>query len=48
MINKAILFCSYLAVQAGMSGESDFIFIPEDPAPMNWQTVLCKKLLQVR
>lgn len=37
----------YLAIVAGLASEADFIFIPEDPAPINWQDKLCRKLLQV-
>lgn len=46
----AILFVyhfSYLAIVAGLASEADFIFIPEEPAPINWQDKLCRKLLQV-
>lgn len=38
---------SYLAIVAGLASEADFIFIPEDPAPINWQDKLCRKLIQV-
>lgn len=42
-----MLFYSYLAISAAVASEADFIFIPEDPADVNWQTLLCDKLLQV-
>lgn len=47
MFYNPFLF-SYLALQAGMSSGSDYIFIPEDPARENWREMLCEKLLQVR
>lgn len=42
------IYFSYLALQAGMSSGSDYVFIPEDPAPENWTEHLCEKLLEVR
>lgn len=32
---------------AALTSEADFVFIPEDPAPVDWPEKLCKKLLQV-
>jgi len=38
---------SYLAISTAIATEADFMLIPEEPVPVNWQEVLCKKLLQV-
>lgn len=38
---------SYLAVVAALASEADYVFIPEDPAKIDWKDHLCKKLLQV-
>lgn len=38
---------SYLALVAALSSEADYVFIPEDPAPHNWNERLCSKLEQV-
>lgn len=40
--------CSYLAVVAGLCGEADYIFIPEDPPSADWPQRLCKQLSQAR
>ncbi|XP_017866164.1 PREDICTED: ATP-dependent 6-phosphofructokinase isoform X1 [Drosophila arizonae] len=40
--------CGYLAISAAIATEADFMFIPEEPAPTNWQDDLCKKLAQER
>lgn len=40
--------CSYLAVVAGLCGEADYIFIPEDPPNSNWPEALCQQLSQAR
>ncbi|XP_018566953.1 ATP-dependent 6-phosphofructokinase isoform X2 [Anoplophora glabripennis] len=40
--------CGYLALVAALTGEADFVFIPEWPADSNWKDVLCKKLMQER
>lgn len=37
---------SYLAVVAGLCGEADYIFIPEDPPTADWPQRLCKQLSQ--
>lgn len=42
-----LCFYSYLALVAGLASEADYIFLPEDPAVVNWQDKLCHKLLQV-
>lgn len=42
-----LCFYSYLALVAGLASEADYIFLPEDPAIVNWQDKLCNKLLQV-
>lgn len=41
------LFSSYLALVAGLASEADFIFIPEEPAVVEWPVVICDKILQV-
>lgn len=41
------MFCSYLALVAALATEADYVFIPEDPLPRNWDEELCEKLLQV-
>lgn len=40
-------FCSYLALVAALASEADYVFIPEDPAPQNWEEKICNKLYQV-
>ncbi|KAL7735279.1 hypothetical protein ACLKA6_017984 [Drosophila palustris] len=40
--------CGYLAISTAIATEADFMFIPEEPVPINWQETLCKKLLQER
>ncbi|XP_021953997.1 ATP-dependent 6-phosphofructokinase isoform X1 [Folsomia candida] len=40
--------CGYLAVIAASVTEADFVFVPEDPPPVDWQTKLCVKLEQER
>ncbi|XP_056630416.1 ATP-dependent 6-phosphofructokinase isoform X1 [Diorhabda sublineata] len=40
--------CGYLALVAAMTGEADFVFIPEWPADPDWPNTLCKKILQER
>ncbi|XP_031355986.1 ATP-dependent 6-phosphofructokinase isoform X1 [Photinus pyralis] len=40
--------CGYLALVAALASEADYVFIPEDPAPLNWQEKLCTKLYQER
>lgn len=48
-IKKKIIICySYLAVVAGLCGEADYIFIPEDPPNADWPDRLCKQLSQAR
>jgi 6-phosphofructokinase len=41
------IFVSYLALVAALASEADYIFIPEDPASINWKKNICKKLVQV-
>lgn len=45
---KFLKFFSYLAVVAGLCAEADYIFIPEDPPKVDWQTKLCQQLQQAR
>lgn len=40
--------CGYLGAAAALASEADFMFISEEPAPLNWPDKLCKKLLQER
>lgn len=42
-----ICFSSYLALVAGLASEADFIFIPEEPAVVDWPVVICDKIVQV-
>lgn len=42
-----ICFSSYLALVAGLASEADMIFIPEEPAVVDWPVLLCDKILQV-
>lgn len=42
------IFCSYLALVAGLSCEADYIFIPESPPKVDWPTRLCQQLSQAR
>lgn len=46
-VNFTCTYYSYLALVAALTSEADFVFIPEDPAPVDWKEKLCKKLLQV-
>lgn len=39
---------SYLAVVAGLCTEADYIFIPEDPAKVDWPRRICAQLKQAR
>ncbi|CAH1972538.1 unnamed protein product [Acanthoscelides obtectus] len=39
--------CGYLALVAALTGEADYVFIPEEPEE-NWQKTLCDKLAQER
>lgn len=39
---------SYLAVVAGLCTEADYIFIPEDPAKVDWPKRICAQLSQAR
>lgn len=41
------MFSSYLAVVTALTSEADYVFIPEDPVPNDWQISLCEKLTQV-
>ncbi|XP_050294013.1 ATP-dependent 6-phosphofructokinase isoform X2 [Anthonomus grandis grandis] len=40
--------CGYLALVAALTSEADYVFIPEDPAPIDWPEKVCKKLMQER
>ncbi|CAG9763303.1 unnamed protein product [Ceutorhynchus assimilis] len=40
--------CGYLALVAALTSEADYVFIPEDPVPVDWPDKLCKKLMQER
>ncbi|XP_060519567.1 ATP-dependent 6-phosphofructokinase isoform X3 [Cylas formicarius] len=40
--------CGYLALVAALTSEADYVFIPEDPAGVDWPQRLCKKLMQER
>lgn len=40
--------CGYLAVVAGLCTEADYIFIPEDPAKVDWPKRICAQLSQER
>ncbi|GLV45889.1 Phosphofructokinase [Carabus blaptoides fortunei] len=40
--------CGYLALVAALTTEADFVFIPEDPAVIDWPQKLCSKLAQER
>lgn len=42
------IFCSYLAVVAGLCAEADYIFIPESPPKSDWPVRLCQQLTQAR
>lgn len=42
-----IFVFSYLAISAAIATEADFMLIPEEPVPIDWQEHLCKKLIQV-
>ncbi|VEN57208.1 unnamed protein product [Callosobruchus maculatus] len=39
--------CGYLGLVAALTGEADYVFIPEWPADPHWPELLCKKILQV-
>ncbi|XP_042857911.1 ATP-dependent 6-phosphofructokinase-like isoform X5 [Penaeus japonicus] len=40
--------CGYLALVAALTSEADYVFIPENPPPENWQEKICGKLQQER
>ncbi|XP_017838654.1 ATP-dependent 6-phosphofructokinase isoform X2 [Drosophila busckii] len=40
--------CGYLAISAAIATEADFMLIPEEPVPVDWQETLCQKLIQER
>ncbi|XP_069969391.1 ATP-dependent 6-phosphofructokinase-like isoform X7 [Penaeus vannamei] len=40
--------CGYLALVAALTSEADYVFIPENPPPENWQEKICSKLQQER
>ena len=44
--NFVCMSSRYLAVMAGMASEADFVFIPEDPAQLEWPEKICNKLSQ--
>lgn len=39
--------CSYLGIVAALSSEADYLFVPEMPVELDWETSLCNKLQQV-
>lgn len=36
--------CGYLPLMAAVAGGADYVFIPEQPAPVNWRQEICLKL----
>lgn len=40
--------CGYLALMSGVAGGCDYVLIPENPAPGNWEEDLCATLKQGR
>ncbi|KAI4470917.1 phosphofructokinase [Holotrichia oblita] len=40
--------CGYLALVTALAGEADYVFVPEEPAPVDWHQRLCSKLSQER
>ncbi|KAK9744020.1 Phosphofructokinase [Popillia japonica] len=40
--------CGYLALVTALAGEADYVFVPEDPVPVDWHQQLCSKLSQER
>ncbi|XP_066151243.1 ATP-dependent 6-phosphofructokinase isoform X2 [Euwallacea fornicatus] len=40
--------CGYLAIVAALTSEADYVFVPENPPPEDWQQKLCDKLEQER
>lgn len=42
--NFQLISKSYLALASGLACEADYIFLPEDPAPLNWQEEVCDRL----
>lgn len=38
----------YLAIVAALTSEADYVFVPENPPPEDWQKRLCDKLEQVK
>lgn len=44
---KLVLF-SFLAVYTALCTDATYSFICEDPAPLNWETKLCAKIVEAR
>lgn len=40
--------CGWLALMAGLSTGADYIFIPENPPPENWEEEMCEVIGKVR
>jgi 6-phosphofructokinase len=40
--------CRYLALVAALTGEADFVFIPEWPPAADWPVKMCNMLRQAR
>lgn len=40
--------CGYLALMAAIAGGCDYVFIPENPPPVDWETSMCEGLRQGR
>jgi 6-phosphofructokinase 1 len=40
--------CGYLALASAISGEADYLFVPETPVPSNWRDKLCDTLSSQR
>lgn len=38
--------CRYLALVCANAVEGDYVFIPEWPVDLDWETKMCKKLSQ--
>lgn len=46
ILKRAIFAERYLAVVGALTSEADYVFVPEDPPPVDWQKKLCDKLEQ--
>lgn len=40
--------CGYLALMAGIAGGCDYVFIPENPPPLDWEVSMCEGLRRGR